>query len=57
MLILTRRYGEEIQIGNNADIVVLGVKGQQVRLGIKAPSDQVILCKELTNQNALDGAS
>ena len=37
MLILTRRYGEEIKIGDNIDVVVLGVSGNQVRLGILAP--------------------
>lgn len=39
MLILTRRIGEKIIIGNSIEITVLGVKGKAVRLGIEAPSD------------------
>ena len=39
MLILTRRIGESVIIGDNIKITVLGVKGNQVRLGIDAPKD------------------
>lgn len=39
MLILTRRIGETITIGDDISLTVLGVKGLQVRLGIKAPND------------------
>ncbi|MBN2871957.1 MAG: carbon storage regulator CsrA [Halothiobacillaceae bacterium] len=39
MLILTRRVGETLIIGDDIAITVLGVKGNQVRLGIKAPRD------------------
>lgn len=39
MLILTRRVGETICIGDDIEVVVLGVKGNQVRLGVKAPTD------------------
>lgn len=39
MLILTRRVGETVVIGNNVTVTVLGVKGNQVRLGVKAPKD------------------
>ncbi len=38
MLILTRRIGESIVIGNDVVVVVLGVKGNQVRIGVKAPA-------------------
>ena len=38
MLILTRRPGEVIKIGDDIEIMVMGVKGNQVRLGIKAPN-------------------
>jgi carbon storage regulator len=37
MLILTRRVGETVMIGNDVTITVLGVKGNQVRIGINAP--------------------
>lgn len=37
MLILTRRVGETVMIGNEVTITVLGVKGNQVRVGITAP--------------------
>jgi carbon storage regulator len=37
MLILTRRIGETVVIGGEVDVTVLGVKGNQVRLGVKAP--------------------
>jgi carbon storage regulator len=39
MLILTRRVGEKILIGDNVSIAVLGVRGNQVRIGIEAPSE------------------
>jgi carbon storage regulator len=37
MLILTRKLAEKIMIGDSISIVILGVKGEQVRLGINAP--------------------
>ena len=39
MLILTRRIGETIKIGDDISVTVLGVKGNQVRLGVGAPKD------------------
>ncbi|MFP3581804.1 carbon storage regulator CsrA, partial [Arthrobacter sp. SIMBA_036] len=39
MLILTRRNGETLKIGDEISVSVLGVKGNQVRLGIDAPDD------------------
>ena len=39
MLILTRRVGETVVIGDNVDVTVLGVKGNQVRIGVKAPRE------------------
>lgn len=47
MLILTRRPGEEIRIDKDIQLVVLGITGNQVRLGIKAPVEKVILRAEL----------
>lgn len=37
MLILTRRIGETLKIGDNIDVTILGVKGGQVRVGVEAP--------------------
>ena len=37
MLILTRRVGETLMIGDEVTVTVLGVKGNQVRIGVKAP--------------------
>ena len=37
MLILTRRVGQTVKIGDDVDVVVLGVKGNQIRIGITAP--------------------
>lgn len=39
MLILTRRQGEELKIGDNVTVTVLGVKGNQVRIGVEAPRE------------------
>ena len=47
MLILTRRIGEKIVIGDNVTIAVLGVKGNQVRVGIEAPRDVPVHREEI----------
>ena len=39
MLILTRKSGESLMIGEDISVTVLGVKGNQVRIGINAPKD------------------
>ncbi len=39
MLVLTRRIGEKLVIGENVTVTVVGVKSNQVRLGIEAPAD------------------
>lgn len=39
MLILTRRIGESLIIGDNVVVTVLGVRGNQIRIGIEAPKD------------------
>jgi carbon storage regulator len=47
MLILTRRVGESLMIGDNITVSVLGVKGNQVRLGIDAPRDVAVHREEI----------
>jgi carbon storage regulator len=47
MLILTRRVGETVIIGNDIDVTVLGVKGNQVRLGVKAPREVSVHREEI----------
>lgn len=47
MLILTRRVGETLMIGDNVSVTVLGVKGNQVRLGINAPKDVAVHREEI----------
>ncbi len=47
MLILTRRAGETVMIGNDITITVLGVKGNQVRIGINAPKDVPVHREEI----------
>lgn len=47
MLILTRRVGETVMIGDNVTVTVLGVKGNQVRLGVNAPRDVAVHRQEI----------
>ena len=47
MLILTRRLGESITIGDNIKVSVLGIHGRQVRLGIDAPPEVVVHREEI----------
>lgn len=47
MLILTRRVGETVMVGDEVTITVLGVKGNQVRLGINAPKDVAVHREEI----------
>ena len=51
MLILTRRPGETIYIGDEVTVTVLGVKGNQVRIGINAPDKVNILREELVERD------
>mgnify|MGYP006059070809 FL=1 len=51
MLILTRRVGEALMVGDDTKIVVLGVKGSQIRLGINAPKDVKVHREEITKRS------
>ena len=50
MLILTRRVGESLMIGDDVTITVLGVKGNQVRIGVKAPKEVAVHREEIRNR-------
>ena len=50
MLILTRRVGEAVHIGNNITVRVLGVKGGQVRIGFDVPKEANVIRTELLNK-------
>ena len=47
MLILTRRVGESLMIGDEVTVTVLGVKGNQVRIGVNAPKDVSVHREEI----------
>ncbi|SDL39458.1 carbon storage regulator, CsrA [Modicisalibacter muralis] len=47
MLILTRRVGETLMVGDDVTVTVLGVKGNQVRIGVNAPRDVAVHREEI----------
>ena len=57
MLILTRRVGEALMVGDKTKIVVLGVNGSQIRLGINAPKDVLVHREEIYDKIQSDNSS
>ncbi len=59
MLILTRRTGETLNIGDSIQVTVLGIKGNQVRIGIDAPKDVPVhreeIYEKIKNEDFVDG--
>jgi carbon storage regulator len=54
MLVLSRREGEAVMIGTDVTIVILGVKGRQVRVGIAAPKSTGIYRMEILRNSQRD---
>ena len=54
MLVLSRKLDETLMIGDDVKITVLGIQGNQVRLGIDAPKDISIMREEVTQRAGYD---
>jgi carbon storage regulator len=52
MLVLTRRIGESIQIGKEIEVHIISVEGNQIRIGVDAPKDVLVLRSELSGNSA-----
>jgi carbon storage regulator len=55
MLVLTRKVGQSIVIGDEIEVVVLEVRGEQVRIGIRAPKTVAVHRKEVYEQIQVEG--
>lgn len=47
MLILTRRVGETLMVGDDVTVTIVGLKGNQIRIGINAPKDVIVHREEI----------
>ena len=57
MLILTRKPGEAIVINDNIRVIVLGMKGNQIRLGVEAPTDVPVHREEIQERIKAESAA
>lgn len=53
MLVLTRRIGESLRIGDNVTVTILDVQGNQIRIGVAAPRDVTVLREEIAGRNPI----
>lgn len=57
MLVLTRHTGESVMIGDNVTVTVLGIRGNQVRIGVNAPKDVPVHREEIAERIAAQGGA
>lgn len=61
MLVVTRRIGEKIMIGDDVEVVIIGINGNQVRIGVKAPKyvevhrEEIFLRIKAEREKAING--